>query len=295
MSLRRFCLVLFLLPISNGVFAGPLAVMVSIPPQAYLAERIGGDRVDVTAMVRPGDDPHLFEPSPQQMMALGKARLYFTIGFPFESVLLARISGGYPNLRIVDSTAGVARRILSEPHCHDHGDHEHGAACSDDEGADPHVWLDPERIKVIAGNMTKALSEASPGDSAHFESNHEALCTELDAADRAIRSQLAPHAGRTFFVFHPAFGYFADRYGLIQKAVEIEGKSPTPRQLQALIAEAREHHAKTIFVQPQFDAKSAETIAKAIGGKVEALDDLARDVIANLHGMADAIAGALSP
>jgi zinc transport system substrate-binding protein len=213
---------------------------------------------------------------------------------PFESVLLARISGGYPNLRMVDSTAGVRRLIFSEPHCHDHGDHEHDGACTDEEGADPHVWLDPARLGIIAGNMAQALSEAAPGDSAYFESNLEGLRKDLEAADTAIRTQLAPFAGRTFFVFHPAFGYFADTYGLIQKAVEIEGKSPTPRQLQALIAEAREHQVKTIFVQPQFDAKSAETIAKAIGGEVRPLDDLARNVLGNLHAMADAIADALS-
>jgi zinc transport system substrate-binding protein len=156
------------------------------------------------------------------------------------------------------------------------------------------VWLDPARLGIIAGNMAQALSEAAPGDSAYFESNLEGLRKDLEAADTAIRTQLAPFAGRTFFVFHPAFGYFADTYGLIQKAVEIEGKSPTPRQLQALIAEAREHQVKTIFVQPQFDAKSAETIAKAIGGEVRPLDDLARNVLGNLHAMADAIADALS-
>lgn len=293
MNFARGCTIALLSLTFGLAYAAPLAVMVSIPPQAYLVERIGGNRVAVTEMVRPGDDPHVFEPSPQQMMLLAQARLYFTIGLPFETVLLERIQGGYPNLRVVDSTAGVARRMMQEHH-HDHADHAHDETCTDAEGTDPHVWLTPAHLSIMAENIARAISEMSPSDATFFEENLQALRRDLDAADASIRDRLAPFKGRAFYVFHPAFGYFAEAYGLEQKAVEVEGKSPSPRQLQRLIAEAREHDIKTIFAQPQFDAKSAETIAQAIGGEVKWLNDLARDVIENLNAMADSIASALS-
>ncbi len=91
------------------------------------------------------------------------------------------------------------------------------------------------------------------------------------------------------YVFHPAFGYFADAYGLIQVPIEIEGKEPGARQLSKLIDRAKKDRVKVIFVQPQFSARSAEAVAKAIGGVVVPIDDLGRDYLANLESIAAAI------
>ena len=95
--------------------------------------------------------------------------------------------------------------------------------------------------------------------------------------------------GRSFFVFHPSFGYFADDYGLEQVAVETGGSEPSARQLARLIREARDAEVRVIFVQPQFSRKSAETIASEIGGAVVPIDPLARDYIENLERMARAV------
>ena len=104
---------------------------------------------------------------------------------------------------------------------------------------------------------------------------------------------MEPYLGATFFVYHPAFGYFADAYGLYQEPVETGGQSPTPKALTAFIENAKKEGAKVIFVQPQFDQRNAETVAKAIGGKVVPLDPLAEDVLGNLKTIADSIATAL--
>ena len=99
-----------------------------------------------------------------------------------------------------------------------------------------------------------------------FRTNQAALDAELDALDRRLATTLAPYRGQAFYVFHPAFGYFADAYGLRQESVEIEGKPPTPRQLVHLIRQARADHVKIIFLQPQFNQQMAASIAQALGG-----------------------------
>ena len=97
---------------------------------------------------------------------------------------------------------------------------------------------------------------------------------------------LAPYRGRSFYVFHPGFGYFADAYGLKQEAVEAGGRSPTPKQLRALIEKAQADGVKTIFVQPQYAPQSAQVVAEAIGGKVVAINGLGKDVIADIEDIA---------
>ena len=107
--------------------------------------------------------------------------------------------------------------------------------------------------------------------------------------DKKIRDMLAPFKGRCFMVFHPAWGYFAEEYGLEQVPIEVEGKEPGPQALARLIDEARKENIQVIFVQKQFSSRAAETIAKAIHGKVVALDPLAEDYLDNLIAMAESL------
>jgi zinc transport system substrate-binding protein len=108
------------------------------------------------------------------------------------------------------------------------------------------------------------------------------LDAELDAVDRRLGESLKPYRGQAFYVFHPAFGYFADAYHLRQESVEIEGKPPTPRQLVDLIQQARADRVKIIFLQPQFNQQAAQSIAQALGGTAMPMDSLAYDVVKNL-------------
>ena len=267
--------------------AGRLKVFVSIPPQAYLVERIGGGLVEVEVLVQPGQEPHTFEPTPRQVMSLGRARLYFGIGMPFEEQLIGKFDAELEALEIVDSSAGVERLALEGGHEHHHHGEEEGGEHG--EGLDPHIWLDPARLKLIAGNIAAALESADPANSALYAANLDALVLEIDALDAEVSQLLEPHRGRSFVVAHGAFGYFAHAYGLRQVAVELEGKSPTPRQLEELIEQAREEGIDTVFVQPQFDPASADAVAEALGGEVVPLDALARDAVANLREIATKI------
>ena len=107
--------------------------------------------------------------------------------------------------------------------------------------------------------------------------------------DSDIKALLEPMKGQAFYVYHGAFGYFAADYGLVQKAIEIAGRSPSPKQVSAIAKQAREENVKAIFVQPQFDESSAVSIAETIGGKVQTLDPLSKDVITNLRTIAETI------
>ena len=263
---------------------GAMEVFVSLPPQACFVERVGGTRVDVQVLVQSGQDPHTFEPSPRQMMALGRAALYFTVGVPFEDRLVAKIRGTHRDLRVVDTDEGIEKRVMD---AHHEGEQEH----DDEHGEerDPHIWLSPPLIRIQARAVARALEEADPAYAEEYGRNLEGFLRDLDDVHKRIGRLLAPYKGEAFYVFHPAFGYFGDAYGLRQEAVEMEGKSPTPRQLVGLIERARTHGARIIFVQPQFARKSADAVATAIGGAVVAMDPMARDVLGNLEEMAGKI------
>lgn len=256
--------------------APALAVFVAIPPQAYLARRIAGPHAEVAILVRQGQDPHTFEPSPSLLSALGRARAYFRVGMPFETRLLERVQAVYPALRIVDVTAAIQRRPMSE----DEGaGHDHEAHAGE---PDPHVWMAPLLLETQAVAIAEALIALDPAHTEAFRRNLQELNAELDALHQRIQANLVPLKGQTFYVFHPGFGYFADAYGLRQKAIEMEGKAPTPRQLSLLIKQARADGVRLILVQPQFDRHSAESVAAAIGGRVEPVDPMAFDILQSL-------------
>jgi len=258
-----------------------LGVFVSILPQAYFVERIAGARVRVEVLVKPGQDPHTFEPTPQQMARLAEAGAFFRIGVEFENTLMLRIQSTMVDLVVVDCREGIRLRQMNRQGLEEHtGEHE---------GSDPHIWLSVRNSIRIAATMHEALVRLDPEGKEIYDRGYRDLVEELEALDRRITEILAPVEGRPFFVFHPSFGYFADDYGLEQIAVETGGAEPSARQLTRLIEQARIAGVRVIFVQPQFSQKSAETIAAEIGGAVVPIDPLARDYIDNLERMARAV------
>jgi len=270
----------------GAVVEGKVSVVVSIDPQGYFVERVGGEYVTCEVMAPPGSSPHTYEPTPQQMVKLGDASLYFSIGVPFEQMLLENIASTHESLKIVDTRAGIELRQMKVSHEHVVEGEAHVHEVSE---PDPHIWLDPMLVKQQADAMAAALIEVDPGHKAAYESNLASFAADLEAIDKEIASILAPLKGQKFLVYHPAFGYFGDRYGLIQEAVEIEGKEASLRQLTELIAEAKADKVRVIFVQSQFPVDSAESVAAEIGGVVAPMDPLARDYLENLRRMALAL------
>jgi zinc transport system substrate-binding protein len=261
--------------------AKPMQACAGIPPVAYLVERIGGENVQVEAMIQPGQDPHTYELSPKQVHSLSKATLFFKVGMPFEERLLEKILKVQKRLTVVDTAANIKKLKASSCNEHDHGKEtktDHGCLAD----IDPHVWLSPPNLKIQAANIATALEKADKEHLSEYRANLLKLEKDLDALQEKIAQRLKPFAGHTMYVFHPAFGYFADCYGLKQEAVQVGGKQPSPKQLRQLIHQAQEAKVKVIFVQPQFDSHCVDTIAESIGGKVVPLNDMSKDVLANL-------------
>lgn len=281
--------VLLVLPWSRGVCRadrgdGKLLVYVSILPQRYFVEKIGGSRLRVFPMVLPGANPATYEPKPRQMAQLRKAKVYFAVGVPFENVWLERIASANPDMTIVHSDAGIEKRNMAtrfslgdasiakdRSKALSEGRPEPGQTT----GKDPHTWLSPPLAKIHARNIKDALVAVDPAFRKGYEANYQKLERKIDALHdrlKSIFSQLGSQ--RAFMVFHPAWGYFADTYGLRQIPVELEGKPVKMAHLQRLIHWARTHHVRVLFVQKQFPTKSAQMIARAINGKVVYVDPL---------------------
>jgi zinc transport system substrate-binding protein len=272
---------------------GRLPVFVGIPPLAYLIEQIGREHVAVEVLVQPGQDPHTFQPTPRQVLALSKAAIFFKIGMAFEGVLVEKAGEGNRRMMVVDVAQGVPKRSLDDSEEKHVAGHNHDGE-ADDLCRDPHTWLSPMLLKIEAKNVANALCQADAAHEKDYRRNLAEFLERIDATHRRIERMLAPYRGRSVYVFHPSFGYFADAYGLKEEAIQLGGQSPSARQRRDLSKKARSEGVKTIFVQPQFSPQSAEVVAGEIGAKVVQIDDLAKDVLGNLEEVAGKIEKAMA-
>jgi zinc transport system substrate-binding protein len=267
-----------------------MLVAVSVLPQAWLVEQIGSPHVEAVALVKPGDSCEVYQPSDAQVSRIMRAKVFFSIGMPFENGPGVQAIRSQGRLRVVDTRRGIQLRCMDPHHhageAHGHGagegGHGHSHGAEEAHGDDPHVWLSPRLLAVQAQTVAETLCELDPAHQADYRRNLESLQGRLAEIHKRLQETLAPLEGKAFFVVHPAWGYFADEYGLRQVAVESEGKEPSDRELTRLHQEARAHGAKVIFAQPQSSRQAAEALARAIGGRVETLDPLVPDVAENL-------------
>lgn len=420
----KFLIPLFLL--LNFVYA-QTNVVVSILPQQTFVEKIGGDKVNVSTMVKPGSDPHSYEPKPSQMKDISNAKIYFPIGLEFEQSWLDKFADQNKNMKFVEMTKGVEFIEMKEHHHHHEHEHDeedelpyewagvfdlkkgtytwsfskHEGNYADESmkmfiikadkksddlietyeetaknsfkgnktfsvnkdasletqnsfytlnfdkneetstfkievkedgkyifftehmptefeadehyfkdsskndleamltfpkeddhhGKDPHTWVSPSNVKIMAKNIYDTLIEVDPSNKEYFEKNYTNFIEEITQTDKKIKDILSvlPQNSK-FMVFHPSWGYFAKEYNLTQLAIEVEGKEPKPKALQKIINEAKEQNVKAIFTQTEFSDKSAKAIASELKIKVLKETPLAKDWSENLIKMANAIA-----
>ncbi len=279
---------------------GRLAVAVSVLPQKWLVEQLAGDRIEVTTLVLPGDNPHTYQPSDAQVSRLMKAAVFFRAGVPFENGPWFQALQRASHLQIVDLREGLTllemgdhahhateRGPDKDAHGHETDAHAHEACAV--EGKDPHTWLSLRSLKIQAATMARTLAAIDPAHKADYQRRLAELQQRLDALDAALAAKLAPVRGRAFFVFHPAWGYFAHDYGLRQVAIEVDGKEPSDRELTEIQHQARESGAKTILVQPQISGRGAEAVASATGARVVVADPLAENLPETLTRVADVL------
>lgn len=276
-------------PVTGPAEDGRLRVAVSVPPQAYFVERIGGGRVKVDVMIPPGYSHVDYPLTPSQIAALSRVQVYVAVGHPafeMERARLLPFLEDVPGARIVNMSKGM--RILEDSGEGGHEDQDHGH-----EGGDPHVWVSPDTVAVAARNIAAALVEIDPAHAAEYRASLQRFEADIAALDREIRTELAAVRGGRFMVYHPTWGYFARQYGLEQVAIEAEGKEPNAARLIRLIDDARREDVKVIFVQSGFPRKSAQVIADAVGGRILVADPQERDWMNNLRRVSRELSEAL--
>lgn len=268
----------------NTGSAEKISAFVSIPPLAFFVERIAGENAEVHVFVGPGQSPVTFEPTAKQMARLARSDVFFSVGVPFEEALLPRIRENMPDVEIVDTSAGISTRSFSHERLIDTAGGTEAAHVH--HGPDPHVWLNPRHAQTLAGNVYQTLVRIDPARSGRYEQNYRELISELEHLDAELSELLAPLKGTEIVVFHPAYGYFAEAYGLKQVAIEEGGVPPGSKHLAQLLEKARERGLKAIFVQPQFSRTTAETLAREIGAQIITIDPLSADYLVNLRELA---------
>ena len=290
-----------------------LRIGVTVPPQAYLVERLGGERVATEVLMPSGSSEETFSPSPRQMVALARADLYFLVGHPaflVETRHVAPALARNPAVRVVSMTG---RGEALEPPRADHDPHDPRAAAESERAGpggpakeaveyghahgggagDPHLWTAPGNMRRAAVEVAAALAELDPAGAPAYRSRLATFLADLDALDAEVRRELSDLPRRRFLVTHPAWGHFAAEYGLEQVAIEQEGKEPGPRRLVALVEAARTEGIRTVFSQRGFPEASARAVAAELGAEVIPLDPLARDWLENTRKTAQALATAL--
>ncbi len=277
-----------------GFAAQQIGVVATIAPLAEFVKEVGGERVFLTIMVPPGASPHTYEPTPGQLKALGRAKLYVKVGsgIEFERVWLDKVLAVNRTLSVCDASRGV-ELIAQTKHHHHHPNQQPQQKSSMVPGEDPHIWTSLANAMTMTENIRDGLIAIDPENEAHYRAGAEAYIQKLRDLKSRITKDLETAQSRKFMVFHAAWGYFAREFSLEQIALEVGGKEPSARDMARLIRTAREHQISIVFAEPQFNAKSAQIIAKAIGGRVVLLDPLAENYLDNMETMAAAVAGSL--
>ena len=260
---------------SNNAAQKPIIAVTIVPEKAFV-EAVCGDLAEVITMVPPGNSPANYEPTAQEMEKFSDASLYFSIGVPTEEANILPSIGDIKVISLQDAVSAVYPDRTFEP-----------------DKRDPHIWLSPKRVIVMIETIANEMSELDSANAATYSENAQAYIAQLTALDEQITTALAGVQSKAFIVFHPAFGYLADDYGLTMYALEEDGKEATAQHLQEMIDLAKDENIKVIFYQDEIDSSQSEAFAEEIGGKTIQLAPLAANYIENLENMADTMAEAM--
>jgi zinc transport system substrate-binding protein len=266
-----------------------LQVAVSVEPHAFLLERIGGERLRIEVLVPTGKEPEHYQATPDKIAALSQTKILFRTGMPFEEVLIPKLKSINSGLKIVDLRNGITLRSF-ELHNHDSDSATAGNSPNSPNESDPHIWFAPTILKTETQTILQTLLETDPEGEVQYRNNTEQFLEEIEALRIDLAKRLVPFKEKTIFVFHPSYGYFCDEFGLRQRAIEFEGKSPKPQQLTELINEIRNgNNIPVIFVQPEFNQAPTQAITEATGTKIIIHSSLERNVLQSMKHFAEEI------
>jgi len=268
-----FALLFALLCPVTGSADSKIRIMTATTDLASLAQEIGGDKVDVESVARGYQDPHFVDPKPSFLLKLSKAELLIVVGLELEIGWLPplitqssnpRIQVGAPGYfdasrfaKILEIPTGQVTRAEGDVH----------------PLGNPHYWLDPDNGLRIAKGIQTKLSEMRPNDAAYFAQRYDSFEQRLKQSDQQWQAQMKPYAGRKVVTYHRSWPNFAEHFGLnVVGYVEPRpGIPPSPQHTVELIGQMKRDGVKIIMVEPYFDLKTPNSIARETGGQVVVL------------------------
>ena len=240
--------------------SGKLLVAASIAPLADFVHQVGGDKVEVFTIIPPGANPHTFELTPGLMKKMTKTDLLVYNGAGLE-FWLDKVIDNVPGHKAVFAAKGL------DIHDAVHASHAEG---------NPHVWLNPQHAIHQVKRISLALADVDPVNKEYYENNAVLYVKLLEVLDQDIQKMVDSWAQKRFVCFHPAWNYFAERYGLVQAGVieKRAGMEQSPNDIAEIIQVIKSIGAKAVFVEAQFPSRVAEMIAAESGIGVVPLDPL---------------------
>lgn len=239
---------------------GKPVVAASMFPVYDIARNVAGDAADVELILRPGANPHSYEPAPSDVLKLQRASVVYVIGHGIDPWIDVMLADAKTEKVVVDRGIAIRR----------------APAGSDETGDDPHYWLVVRNAKIIAKNVADDLSARYPDRAAAFAANLAKYDDALDAADGQMRDILDPVANKKIVTMHDAWYYFAEAYGItiVGTFEPTPGREPTPQYLVALKDAVEEAHAKTLYTEPLIPTQSIASFVQDEGLRIATLDPI---------------------
>jgi len=259
----------------SGNASHSIKVATTLAPLGEFVRAVGGEKVEVTVVVPPGAEPHTFEPTPSLMMDLAKADLYVMNGAGLE-YWIDNLLAANKEMVVVDSSQGID--LLQE----NVGE------------IDPHIWLSLRNGAVQVENICSGLIKVDMQNRDYYIKNRDDYLEKLNALDKELNRTFAGKKMKMFIVQHPAWTYFARDYSLVQIPLMENEKEPGPKYLGVVIELARKNNISMIFVEPQFNPKSAEVIAREMNARIVPIDPLAGNYLDNMKNASREIALSLT-
>lgn len=248
----------------------PLNIVVTIPVLKDLTEQVGGPYVRVTSLLSGYENEHTYSPKPSDLVAVRKARLLFEVGIGLEVWVSSLVkNAGSPSLLVVTTSKGIP--LLRDT------EHE-GLAHAGEAGerGNPHIWMDPENAARMVGHISEALILADPAHATEYRANQAAYIRQLDQLRGELSARVARVTDRRFIAHHPAWPYFARRFGfqIVGTIQPQSGSEPSALQLHSLIATIKKDRIKVVVSEVQLSRRIPELLLKETGARVVVLTTL---------------------
>ncbi|MEP6889028.1 MAG: metal ABC transporter substrate-binding protein [Nitrospirales bacterium] len=276
MAIRAVGIAAFVVPMCTWAAESPKAgppiqIVVTIPVLKDFVEQVGGSHVHVLSLLSGLENEHTYSPKPSDIIAVRKAQLLVEVGVGLEVWVSSLVkNAGSASLRVITTSKGIA---LIRDQSRDEG---HQAAEDNVHGGNPHIWLDPENAKIMMRHITEALIKVDPAHASEYRDNQAAYLRQLDQLQKELTERLKTVNDRRILVYHPAWPYFARRFGfrILDEIVTQAGAEPSAHHLQELISLIRKEKIRVIVSEPQMNSKIPDVLARETGARIVVLSPL---------------------